>query len=211
MPAAVAAIVGPLKVVIVIRNQLMLIESLFFHKYLQFERYQTLDRWLETSAERTAFGYGFYDVASAWAEVVGENNVGVFLFEELVSDSRSFANRLCAFVGIDPEVASQLLLQKPENLRKGSRLLAYAKLRSRILPNSSLSALLPAALQPHWRRFIEGGRRPKIEIPPEWRDRLEDYYAPQNRKLAERFRLPLEVYGYPLNRHGTQRREHRES
>ena len=198
MPAAMAAIAGPLKVVMVIRNQLTLIESLFLHKFLQFEEFQTLDRWLESDAERSALGYGFYDVASAWAEVVGQHNVGVFLFEELVNDAHSFANRLCTFVGIDPESGARLLMQEPENVRKGGRLVAYAKLRSWIFPNLSLSALLPAALQPHWRRFIEGGRRPSIEFPPEWRDGLEGYYAIQNRKLAERFRLPLDAYGYPL-------------
>ena len=196
LPKAIAAVAGPVRVVIVVRHQLKLIESLYIHK-TNIANYRAPDRWLETNSEwlRT---YRFYEVADAWARVIGEENVGVFLFEELVTDSTSFAKRLCDFIGIDPDTGAALLAKQHENARKSQRVQAYVRLRAALFPQAALGKLLPAPLRQAWRRYLESGPGAAVELPPHWLRRIEEIYRTDNRKLAERFNLPLRTYDYPM-------------
>ncbi|MEX0803116.1 MAG: sulfotransferase [Candidatus Binatia bacterium] len=197
LPKAIVAMAGPLRVAIVVRHQVKLIESLYIHK-ANSSNFLTAEKWLASQPEWFAYGYRFYEIAEAWMRIVGEENVGVFVFEEMAKDSASFARRLCDFVGIDAEMGVQLLARQHENVRKSERTQKYAKLRSAVLPDISLGNALPAPLRGAWRNFLEAGPPARIELPPIWLSRIEDYYGLDNRKLAERFHLPLRHYGYPM-------------
>ena len=102
LPKVITAMAGPVRVIIVTRHQLRLIESLYIHK-ANMANYLPPEQWLATQPDWFAYGYHFHEIAEAWAGVVGEENVGVFMFEEMVSDAASFARRLCDFVGIELE------------------------------------------------------------------------------------------------------------
>jgi len=196
-PNAVIAMTGPLRVVLVVRHQVKLIESLYIHK-ANSSNFLTAEEWLASQPEWFAFGYRFYEVADAWARVVGKENVGVFVFEELVNDSDSFATRLCEFIGIDAQVGRKLVSKRHENVRKSERTQIYAKLRSSFFPEISVGKALPAPLRRAWRSYLEGGRRAQVELPPSWLSRIKEYYSSDNRKLAEGYQLPLRSYDYPL-------------
>lgn len=197
LPEAIAAVAGPLKVVIVARNQLRLIESLYIHK-ANSATFMPPEAWLSSEPERNAFGYRFHQIADIWAKVVGEENVGVFLFEELVGESAAFASRLCGFIGIDPRKGAELLSGRHENVRKSGRTQLYARLRSKLLPDVSLGSMLPQPVREAWRSYLEGGSRATAEFPIEWMHRLEEFYRSDNRMLARRYGLPLGDYGYPI-------------
>ena len=194
---AVVAMAGPVRVVIVIRHQVRLIESLYIHK-ANSSNFLRPEDWLATEPENFAFGYRFCEIAEAWARVVGEDNVGVFIFEELAADSAAFAQRLCGFLGIDAEIAVQLLANQHQNIRKSARTQAYGKLRAAFLPEISFGRALPPPLRRAWRSYLEGGHRAKVDLPPNWLGRITNYYSADNRRLAERFHLPLQSYGYPM-------------
>ena len=197
-PRAIASITGPLRVVIVTRHQLQLIESLYIHK-ANMTAFLAPHQWFESDrGEHFVYGYRFHEIADAWARVVGEENVGVFLFEELVNDSAAFAKRLCDFIGIDADLGAKLLLSQHENVRKSKRTQAYVRLRARLFPAVSFGQLLPAALRGRWRSYLDGGPRAKVKLPSEWVHRIEEHYRSDNRKLAERFGLPLQTYDYPM-------------
>lgn len=196
LPNAIVQMAGPVRVMIVTRHQIELIESLYIHK-ANVATYQPFDRWLKANDEWIGT-YRFHEIADAWAKVVGDENVGVFLFEELVRDPKSFADRLCSFIGIDSVQAALLLSDQHKNPRKSSRTQAYVKLRSKLLPRQSLGALLPEKVRERWRGFLEGGGASREPLPKQWLTKIRDTYRDDNQRLAERFRLPLEQYGYPL-------------
>ncbi len=197
LPRAITNMVGPARIVIVARHQVKLIESLYIHK-TNTTNYQAPDEWFQSEPELYAYGYRFHDIADAWAQTVGEENVGVFLFEEMVKDAATFARRLCDFIEIDPEIGAHLLTGQHENVRKSKRTQTYVRIRSALLPNRSLGNLLPAPLRRAWRGYLEGGHGARVELPREWLARIEDYYRNDNRRLAERFGLPLQSHGYPI-------------
>lgn len=197
LPKAVAAMAGPVRVVLVIRHQVRLIESLYVHN-ANAANFKTPEQFLGDNPERFAYGYRFGEIAEAWMRVMGEENVGVFLFEELVNDSDAFARRLCGFIGVDAQAGRELLANRHENVRKSERIQTYARLRSAFFPDVSFGEALPGPLRRAWRSYLEGGERARAELPADWLARIVDYYAPDNRRLAARFGLPLQDYGYPL-------------
>ncbi len=196
MPRAIVEMAGPVRVVIVTREQIDLLESLYIHK-ANISTYLPPDRWLAANADWIST-FRFHEVANAWASAVGEENVGVFLFEELARDTASFAARLANFIGVDAEVATKLLSHQHKNARKSRRTQAYVKLRSALLPRASLGGWLPEGLRNAWRGYLDGGAPSKESLPEEWIATIRDGYRGDNRKLAERFQLPLEKYKYPL-------------
>lgn len=196
LPNAIVDMAGPVRVVIVTRQQIELIESLYIHK-ANVTTYQPFDRWLGANAEWIGT-YRFHEIADAWAQVVGQDNVGVFLFEELVRDPGGFAGKLASFIGVDPVAAASLLSEQHKNPRKSSRTQAYVKLRSKLFPHQSLGLLLPAKIRERWRGYLEGGRASRESIPDTWLKKVQDTYRDDNRRLAARFGLPLRQYGYPL-------------
>jgi hypothetical protein len=196
LPKALVEMAGPSRVVIVTRHQIALLESLYIHK-ANVATYQPFDRWLRDNDEWLGT-YRFSEIADGWSKVVGEENVGVFLFEELVRDPRSFADRLASFIGIEATQAGQLLSGQHKNPRKSSRTQAYVKLRSKLLPRRSLSSLLPQRIRDSWHNYLEGGAASREPLPEKWLSKLQDNYRDDNQRLAERYGLPLAQYGYPL-------------
>ncbi len=197
LPNAIVKMAGPVRVVMVVRHQVKLIESLYIHKANQ-SNFKTAEHWIAGQPEWFAYGYRFCEIAEAWARAVGEDNVGVFVFEELVNDSGTFAKRLCDFIGIDAQLGMKLLAKRHENERKSERTQMYARLRSAFFPDISFGKTLPAPLRRAWRNYLEGGRRARVELPAGWLDRIVDYYGSDNRKLAARYGLPLRDYNYPM-------------
>lgn len=197
LPRAVHDMAGPVRVVIVTRHQLRLIESLYVHKS-NISTYQPMAEWLSAQPEWFAYGYRFHEIAEAWAKVMGEQNVGVFAFEQLAADPASFAKNLCEFMGIDPHMGIELLGNARENVRKSNRTQTYVRLRAALLPGLSLGKFVPPNLREVWRGFLAGGNPSRAQLPPEWLHRIEEHYRRDNRQLAERFNLPLRQYGYPM-------------
>lgn len=188
---------GPVRVVIVVRHQVRLIESLYLQK-ANSSSFLDPGEWLNSEPDWFAYGFRFSEIADAWSKVVGRSNVGVFVFEELAKDAPSFGRRLCDFMEIDSAAGIRLLTKQHENVRKSQRTQVYARLRSSFFPRVSFGKLLPAPIRDRWRGYLEDGHRAKVDLPPRWLEQIDSFYKSDNRKLADEFGLPLEVYGYPL-------------
>lgn len=197
LPRLLSSMIGPLKVVIVARNQLRLVESMYLHK-ANSSQFMTPDEWLSSDPEWFAFGFRFASIANAWSNTIGKDNVGVFLFEELANDSDAFARKLCEFIGIDPGIGAALLRGKHENVRKSDRTQRYAYLRSRFFPRLELGRLLPVGLRASWRRAIEGGGKAKVDLPKEWESRMLQLYRSDNLVLEREYGVDVAKYGYPI-------------
>ena len=191
------SIVGPAKIIIVVRNQIRLIESLYLVRAKGFHC-EPLDRWLKAKGGLPLQFYKFYKVSQCFAEAFGRENVAVFPLEELKADPKLFARRICEFIGVDPTPATDLLRNERRNMRVSQRYLTYSKLRKAMGMYIPLGCLLPRPLRNGLDRLIRSGEEASIALPSDWIAEIERYYRCDNRQLAEEWRLPIERYGYPV-------------
>jgi len=132
-------------------------------------------------------------------ELLGKENVGVFLFEDLQADSEAYYQAISGFLGIDEEETLALTKQKHFNprLSQGQLDLIW-KLDSSVLTRRMLSRLTP-----RWRHFLlrkisKSTGPAKVERSPELHEQIVNSTRDGHRWLVENFDLPLEKYGYPL-------------
>lgn len=195
LPELLRSIVGPCKIMIVIREQLHVLESYYLHK-TRAHTYLPPDEWLETNAAGLVQMLQYDKLSSAYCSVFGQENVGIFLFEELRDRPADFANRICRFMGVDPKIGAELLKDKRENIRRSSRMLWYASVRSRLWPHFRVSEYLPDAVVTGWNHFLQRGKRAEASFSEDRVRTLEKLYAAANSNLIREFDLPLKQFGY---------------
>ena len=195
LPEMLRAMIGPCRIIIMVRDQMRLLESYYLHK-CKISAYRPPGQWLAENSDELLPMLRYDALARSYGSVFGADNVGVFLFEELRDDPAAFARRLCRFVGVDEEAGVALLQGKRENVRRSSRLLWYAAIRSRILPQAHFSAMLPDAVTAWWKRFLQGGGKAEVRFAAEWTRKLETLYRDSNAALVAQHALPLERFGY---------------
>jgi hypothetical protein len=197
MPQALKALVGEARVIIIIRRQTDLLESLY-HASMKPPDFEPFADWLAADRGTTPHMYKYSEIADGFVAAFGKDNVGVFLFEDLARDPPDFGRRIASFLGVDPEKGAELMTGRQENARPRQMLIRYSKLRQRLLPGVSFGKLLPEAGRKWVYRLLNRGGKPAGAIPADLRARLEDYYREDNRRLKALYGLAIERYGYPL-------------
>jgi hypothetical protein len=199
------------EVLLVMRNQQTAITSFYANHgaFLKpvpasyFGRHVTVDDWI---AYQTMFGkYGAlasfrYDqFESIYSSLFG-GRVHILLFEEFVGDRRSFVEKLSDILRIDAESAMQALKSSHERRRFTGRMLAYNRFRTSFFWGTEFTRFLPfgAKLARMFDDFLAGGMPVKISVSPSTRQKIHNFYGEGNSRLAEKYDLPLEQYGYPM-------------
>jgi hypothetical protein len=196
MPRALRAVVGDVRIMIVIRQQIRMIESLFLFQ-AKGPKYEEPARWIEEQADKMAL-LDFHTLINSYASVFGRENVGVFLFEQLQNDPRDFARAIARFVGVDAAQASDLITGERHNERVSQRYLMYSKFRKKLGLYVPIGALLPARVKDRFNAFMRSGERAKFRLADDLVAKLENDYRSSNSRLAEDWNLPLRDFNYPL-------------
>lgn len=196
LPERLRAVVGPARIVIVTRHQIRLIESLYlFHaKGVHVEPAQ---QWLDARQEEM-HQYRFHTVAQSFVAAFGRDNVAIFPFEDMKTDAKSFARRICDFIGVDSQHGADLIAGERRNQRVSQRYLAYSKIRKAFGLYIPIGRMMPEAMRRSFNEFVAGGREARIELPATFVAKMEDYFRDDNRKLARDWGIPVEKYGYPV-------------
>lgn len=194
MAAALRALLGEVKVLMVIRHPVRLLESQHVFKVTT-----KLGRPEFAAPEPEHFPiYRFAQVADAYVEAFGGHNVGMFLFEELANEPASFARAICRFIGVDEAAGAGLIRDRHEYARASYPFYLYGRIRAKALrgwqPRGRLSGRLVRALEAPMRR----GPPARVRLPDDIVRQLEACVRDDTRVLAERYGLPVEQYGYPL-------------
>jgi len=212
------AVFGECKVVIALRHPVRLVESVYFqnlratnvggkYHYGRAPRYQTIDRWLERSwAKPGRAPLSHLDYAATvdlFARTFGKESVGVFLFEELVKDNAAFIERLCRFIGIDPQEGVELAAEKRGADRWTVEQIETLKRTRSSLLRSTAFRFVSRRRRRKMLGFPFGGGTPEGErarapVPEQWQERIVEKTREGNRRLVEEWGLPMEQYGYPL-------------
>ena len=197
LPRALKALVEDARIIVIIRHQIRLLESLYLSR-IKPPTYMSPEKWIEGEGKRTAAAYLYADVISAYQSVFGARQVLVLPFEGLAADPDGFARKLCAHVGVDPGVASGLLTRPARNSRPSGAAQTYSRVRNKILPGLSFGRMLPDAWRNGAYQLLSKGKAAEIAFAPDTVAALEELYRRQNRRLMESLDLDLAGLGYPI-------------
>jgi hypothetical protein len=211
------AVFGPCKLVITLRQPVRLVESVYFQhlkrenvggKYRRFRRpwVHSIDSWLEEgwgSFRAPGAHLDYANTVEIFARVFGRENVGVFLFEDLVADPEAFVRRLCGFIGVEADVGVALTQQARRNDRwRAEHLSALEDI------GASRRKRWAFRLQDKPGRLrmlgLDGplgsaqGQPARVHLSGYWRARIAERTAPGNAALSRDWDLPLHLHGYPL-------------
>jgi hypothetical protein len=170
--------------------------------------YQPIDRWLAKNWDRPGHAprahLEYAEAVEIFADVFGDDSVGVFLFEELVEDQRGYIEAICRFAGIDPREGVAHTLNRQANQRWTQEQLDRLRKIHGSLKQSTLFRLAHRRTRRQMLGLSLGGRPlsdgppARATIPDDWQQRIMDKTRDGNRRLMERWNLPLGCYGYPL-------------
>lgn len=207
---------GTCKVLVVIRNPLAWVTSeylqrLRWHFTRNVERpfgtrtYLDIAEWMKRF-DACARGSGLFTYGPnirAAVDTLGKENVGVFLYEDLLENSRRFVDRISDFLGIDASESNHLMAAKEKNARMTIGQLRLIKATDRSAPRRFLWRLGSVK----WRRRLlhsAAVSRPPFDAPARIQLTTEEAHKvamrtrEDNRWLAESFGLDLSKHGYPL-------------
>ncbi|MEX0803110.1 MAG: sulfotransferase [Candidatus Binatia bacterium] len=191
------SVVGAARIVIVVRHQIGLIESLYlFHA--KGSRWEPAEQWLRSRSDGPLRLYRYHTVAESFVKRFGRENVAVLLFEDLKADAAEFARQLCQFIGVDSEQGAALIRGERRNKRVSRRYLIYSKLRKGLGMYVPLGRIVPGPVREAFNNFVTAGEDAKVRLPDAWVREMESYYRDDNCRLAQEWSLPLGKYGYPI-------------
>jgi hypothetical protein len=210
-------IFGRCRIMITLRNPLTRTPSEFLQNikghFLRQNRpwmgsalYLEIEDWFKKRAQLSQGSHNFLgysqNIQSAISHL-GEDNVGVFLFEELKANPEEYYRGICRFMGIDENEGLQLSCQKHLNKRIRQQQVDFLKAlnaswwRRMLVRRKSLQERVRL-----WDQAISiygGDKRPvQVSMPRHLEQEIIAATREGNRWLVENLALPLEKYGYPL-------------
>jgi hypothetical protein len=202
---------APNKILVTIRDQVEMLKSAYVnsgrllkHVPAKFKgRAITFGEWLEMcweNRDRSYIGNVRYShTIDYYTRCFGKENVGILLFEEFCSQKDAYTRKLANFLAIDTAEALKLLGGQHENPRLLQSQLDLELSHSR-WGTPGRVPLLPGLLGRWYRlkRRFKDDEKARVQMPPDWMERLQTFYREGNRKLMDHYHLPLEKYGYLL-------------
>lgn len=203
---------GICKILICLRNPLTLMPSLYLQSLrgrqneqnqiiLQKGWYCEIDIWLKRWKNLGGFenllAYG--ERIRNSIDLLGRENVGIFLYEDLCGDSQRFVRELCRFIGIDETLGVSLVGQDHRNKRLTQGQVDFMKRVERsVWKRWCLGWLSPARQITLLDRQDPNGEPARVPLPDEWKERISKHTRDGNRWLVDNLQLPLGDYQYPL-------------
>ena len=207
------------KIIISIRHQLNMIDSLY-RQYIHQGGSSSFDRFLNLPLENTLYfslNYLCYDrIVHYYRQLFGTRSVFVCLYESFNSSPHDFLGQLFSFMSVKEKSFHNKLFMKRANQGMSSLSISIARIFNRFIyspsfnPNPIISVriinsrffrrfLLQRYLDPLLFNRISGQRS---FISKEMRVELNDYFRSSNRSLLNMVDLPLKEYDYPLYKEG---------
>jgi len=214
-------ILGNCRIVVTIRHPFKLIESLYLQLLKRDNvgshakvgtpiRYQSLDEWMTEMWEQEALPpkvhLEYAQSIQMFADVFGQENVGLFLFEDLVQKPELYYQSICEFMGVDASQAWEHVSGEKQNQRwtvnQIDRLkrISESYVKSRMFQYSSRNRRKKMIGIPgtHTKTREDLSGPAKASLSQDWQHKIEEKTAEGNRMLAKLWSLPLQEYGYPV-------------
>jgi len=172
-------------------------------KHIGGRAFQEPEEWLrrKTNDDGALGGFGFgWNIREA-VDLLGKENIGVFLYEELRQNPAAYYTGICRFLGIDVEEGLRLTADKHFHPRITEKQLALLRetdasirrrLAWRMMNDSERRKLFKSAAGK------DDDRPATINFPDSLQERLAEEYRKHYQWIEAQFGLPLEQHGYPL-------------
>ncbi|MCK4509203.1 MAG: sulfotransferase domain-containing protein, partial [Desulfuromonadales bacterium] len=213
MLARVKEIFGSCRIMYVLRNPLTQVPSEYLQniigkfvkqgrKWMEPSASLDINTWFENRTSRTsrpdeALNYNRNIQDSV--ELLGRDNVGVFLFEELMETPESYYRALSNFIGIDADETVALCQQKHFHPRISQGQLDLIRKINSSYVSRTLLPYFPTKLRLELLKKASGASSPaKIPLTPELHEKISTATKEGHRWLVENLNLPLAQYNYSL-------------
>ncbi len=141
------------------------------------------------------FEEGWYiNYLERWQKALGTERIGVFIFEKMLADRKSFMKDVCTFLDLDPTFYNNYdFFQRNETVALKSVGLHRLGLKLQpFIPVKVQEALIPLYL-----KLNSGKARGRTHEEKDLVEELKDLYRPYNQRLAEAF-PGLDLKGWHL-------------
>jgi len=198
------------RIIIVIRNQIDLLISQyrdhpFDPRCFSIGKSKNIDDWISIALDnelKIIESLNYYKVIQLYEDLFPKNNVGVFLFEDLVYKTDVFASKLSSFMGISLEKTKDYLKLGKQNTGVSNRYNIYRKILREFPILFRIANILPSRFKDSVRSTVEStlknGKKKNYKLSRVNVDRLQEYYGSCNKKLQKKLNLNLKIYKYPL-------------
>lgn len=206
------SLVGNARILITVRNQFTLVESLFI-KLRQRAAVgkeqnipKTIDEWvsrelavLESGGASVLGRLDLWEVVSVYQDVFGKDALRVQCLEVLKFDRQRYVEDMSEWLGVDP---TWMPAKDGDNAVKSRVRITHR--REALLPFSRNTmakivwSCAPGLMQSAVRAILDSGGRARAHLSDDTRRRLEKAFKSGNGQLESSFNLNLGAYGYPL-------------
>jgi hypothetical protein len=205
------SLLGPADILLIIRDQLSAICSYYASHgaYLRpapmphYKRHVPLVNWLEYNFDVLQYGpitgFDYWSIAEHFAVLFGSDRIKILVYEEISAQPDRFCSDLALLLGISPSDVRETINSVRERRRVSERRFYYDRIRSYLGVGARRgNSAVDGGLSRHLTKLLDGGAAMTPKIPDEWRARIIERYAKGNARLAQKYGLPLNQYGYPL-------------
>lgn len=213
MAKRISGVSGGCRLMIALRNPLAHLPSLYLQhirgNFLRRNRafmgnssFMEIDEWYSKMiAKRSGLAgvNGHLETIRLAAELLGKENVGVFLFEDLMKDPNRYYQSICEFIGVDVEEGLSLVGEKHLHKRISQEQLDWLRAL-----NSSTWRKLWLRCSGHDRRrmafnrFENDSSPARVKLSGAMTEAISAATKDGHRWLVDHYGLPLETHGYPL-------------
>jgi len=195
---------GGCRILVVIRNQIDLLLSMYTHGRYGLHKYNVdFAPWIKDElhlGENYADVLDYNSMANSYIEIFGKENVLILTVEELKESVELFNHRWCGFLGVD-EVEGLELMKLPQQNIAVSRLFTATEGKPMLRKmHQTLRQIIPQSLIAKAKSIdlgssITKSHKPKIN--DTLRNELVNAFRESNRKAVAIYNLPLDRYHYP--------------
>lgn len=175
---------GTCKIIIMLRNPVRRAYSMYCHNLKHGQETLDFEAALNAENERikdgwpAAFHYqkiGFVaDAIEAYQNAFGKDNVGIFSFDDMKSDTLRFMQKIYGFLDIPPADIPDLSAQNPSGVPKNPRL--YNFLHNKGLWKEPIKLLTPYKWRQHIKERVLNANLEKRPMPAVTKTRLQELY-----------------------------------
>ncbi len=210
MASRLKSIFPDAKIIIVIRNQMDALRSMYsfivkqrgLNINVSYGRpaISSFEKWILDQEKFIGRSFintlKYFDFISLYNKLFDKENVNILLFEDLVRNPDFFYTQLAGIFN-DDEIKNIHEMVSVRNKGLTKRATSYYRIRS-LFPNVALSSYFPKCITKYWRGYIGGGEKQKEDLSAEIEERLLNIYRPGNKLLEESLKCNLSDKGYQV-------------
>lgn len=197
---------GDLKVVIVVREQLAILKSIYRDHPFDPNNFLKgkpvgFAKWIRGIEKRRYFRHTdllyYHRLIAHYDDLFGAKNVLILPLELMSKNSAAFSDSLGEFIGVDANEIELNVGKHPENVGHSANKNRLRRLH-RYFPKWRVGRMIPSPLRSTLIRFIESGGKENIKVSSQLAIQIRNRYAQSNRQLAARCGFDVEALGYSV-------------